>query len=223
MNMNCTEINTRLDEYLDGDLTALETQLVEEHMAGCNDCQNSLGEIRALRRALNKLPVAEPDEAFEKRVFQEVRRQHADSAKHKFTAGFITAMAASLALWFASTVFIQQVPVDQPQVVMVALNDAHTVRLMFDAPKSIDQVTMSIGLPEHIELDGYPGRKELVWQARLKKGQNILALPLKVVAMGEGELVAYLSYGNSSKKFRVVLKTADNGVTNYEVQSLESV
>ena len=78
MNMNCTEINTQLDEYLDGDLTALETQVVEEHMANCNDCQNSLGEIRALRRALNNLPVAEPGEAFEKRVFQEVRRQHTE-------------------------------------------------------------------------------------------------------------------------------------------------
>jgi len=223
MNMNCTEINTQLDEYLDGDLAELEKQLVEEHLANCKDCQNSLGEIRAMRRALSELPVAEPDELFEKRVFQEVRRRHADNAKYKFTAGFMTAMAASLALWFASTVFIQQVPVDQPQIVMVALNDAHTVRLMFDAPKAIDQVTMSIGLPGHVELDGYPGNKELVWQTRLKKGQNILALPIRAVAMGEGELVAYLSYGDRKKKFRVILKTAGNGVTNYQIQTLESV
>lgn len=223
MSMNCTDINTRLDDYLDGDVSALEKPLIEEHMANCNDCQNSLAEARVLRRALNNLPIVEPSKGFEQRVFQEVRRQHTDNVKYKFTAGFVTAMAASLALWFASTVFIQQVPVDQPQTVMVALNDAHTVRLMFNAPKHIDQVTMSIGLPVHVELDGYPGKKELVWQTRLKKGQNILSLPLNVVATGEGELVAYLSYGDSSKKFRVILKTTGNGVKNYQFETLESV
>lgn len=221
--MSCTETNSRLDDYIEGELSTDEVQAIEKHLANCDQCSKELQETGALRRALNSLPLVEPSEGFEERLFQEVQRQYANHGRNRFYAGFVTAMAASLALWFASTLFIQQVPVNQPQVVMVALHDAQTVRLKFDAPADIEQVTLSIGLPANMELQGYAGYREISWQTRLKKGQNILALPLKAVTMGEGELVAHLNYGNKSKQFRIILKTAGNGVFNYQIQTPESV
>ena len=58
-----------------------------------------------------------------------------------------------------------------------------------------------------MELDGYPGRRELAWQTSLKKGQNILDLPIMAIGVGQGELLAQLNYDGTVKILRVVLKT----------------
>ena len=103
-------------------------------------------------------------------------------------------------------------------MINVAMNDSRTVRLLFEAPGDIDQVTLSIGLPNNVELAGYPGRNELTWQTSLKKGQNVLALPIMAVETGKGELIARLSYGDKLKTYRLVLKTTDKGVMSYRIQ-----
>ena len=112
---------------------------------------------------------------------------------------------------------------NEPDVIAVALNDVQTVRLSFDAANDIESVALSIGLPQNIEIQGYPGQKQLAWKTRLEKGQNILALPVMAIDKGQGELVAELSYGDKKQTLRIVLKTLDNKVLNYSVQPLHSV
>ena len=224
MKMNCSETRVRLDDYYDDELSVLEFRAVNEHLVSCDECNHELQAVDALRQALKALPVAEVDDDFENRVLGEVRKHYAGRSGSKFMAGFMTAVAAGLALWFATSIFIPQLPVDNTsQVVMVALDDAYVVRLKFDAPVDLDKVTLSIGLPDNIELEGYTDRKELTWQTQLKQGQNVLALPLKAVAIGEGELVAQIFYGDKSRSFRVKLKTTGNDVLNYQVQKFNSV
>ncbi|MDH5766644.1 MAG: zf-HC2 domain-containing protein [Gammaproteobacteria bacterium] len=224
MKMNCSETRVRLDDYYDDELSVLEFRAVNEHLASCDECKHELQAVDALRQALRDMPVAEVDDEFENRIFGEVRKHYSGASSSRFAAGFMTAMAAGLALWFATSIFIPQLPVDDAsQVVMVALNDAYEVRLKFDAPVDLEQVTLSIDLPDNIELEGYADRKELTWQTQLKQGQNILALPLKAVAIGEGELVAQLFYGDKSRSFRVILKTTGNDALIYQVRKFNSV
>ena len=51
----------RLSEYLDGDLPALETRELEQHLEGCFECRRVLGELRAVVQRASALPDAEPD------------------------------------------------------------------------------------------------------------------------------------------------------------------
>jgi len=134
-------------------------------------------------------------------------------------------MAASLAIWFASSVYLPEMPgqsASQQATVSVALNQQQTVRLMFEAQSDIQQVSLSIDLPNNMQLAGYPGRKQLSWQTSLKKGSNVLALPVMAVDPGEGELVARLNYGDKSKTVRVLLKTMDDGVLRYQLRTNKS-
>ena len=73
-----------------------------------------------------------------------------------------------------------------------------------------------------MELEGYPGRKQLSWQTSLKKGPNVLALPIRAIEHGEGELMARLNYGEKTKTFRVLLKTTADGVMHYQLQEIKS-
>lgn len=223
--MNCTDINTQMDDYLDDRLEPQARSAFDQHVAGCKACAAMLEQMQGLLHGLQQLPISEPSADFEQRVFNEIRRQHRQPRVGRFAAGFATAMAASLAIWFASSVYLPEMPgqsASQQATVSVALNQQQTVRLMFEAQSDIQQVSLSIDLPNNMQLAGYPGRKQLSWQTSLKKGSNVLALPVMAVDPGEGELVARLNYGDKSKTVRVLLKTMDDGVLRYQLRTNKS-
>lgn len=220
--MKCTDINTRFDEYLDEGFSEHETHAFKDHVASCNSCRNSLEEVALIRRLAKDLPVEQANGDFEHRVFSNVRKQY-PVQNNRFAAGFITAIAASLIFWVASIVLLPQFNTSQPQFISIALNDTQTIRLSFDAQSDIAQATVSINLPNNFELEGYPGYKNLTWTTSLKKGQNILTLPIMAVDLGEGELVAQLKYNGKTKTFKLRLKNTGKGVMNYQIQALKSV
>jgi len=222
--MNCTDINTLLDDYLDNDLLVHEQHAIEMHINSCSACQQSKQEAQRVREALASLPVVEASADFEQRVFAQVRKQN-QGAQHdrRFLTGFVTALAASVFLWVATPMmFAPQESLDGSNIISVAMNETRPVRLLFDAPDNIAQVTLSIELPANVELKGYTGRSQLSWNTSLKKGQNVLALPINAIEAGKGELIAHLSYGDKTKTYRLILKTTDNGVMSYHIQSVTS-
>lgn len=223
--MKCKHIN--IDSYLDRKLPFSEQQAHEQHFSICSDCATKLENAESLSMGLKNLTIPEPSKDFEYRVLDEVRRQHKESHERgyrfSFASGFATAVVASLAIWFVSTIYEPVQQVEQLPIVSVMLNQPQTVRLMFDSHKDIEQVKLSIFLPEIMQLDGYPGRNTLVWQTSLHKGQNVLALPILAVAHGRGELLARLSYGEQEKIFRLVLKASINGAQRYLLDEVKTI
>jgi hypothetical protein len=182
--------------------------------------------------ALKQLPQAELPAGFEQRVFAAVRKRYAGQTARNdagwlqrfgFTTGFATAAVAGLAIWVVTSLYQpMNVPGDDQAVVSIALHDTQTVRLLFDADTAIEKVDLRLDIPDHIELAGYPGYRELSWQTRLDKGQNVLALPIQVVQQGQGELVAHLHYGDTQKTLRVLLKTSLDGVMRMPAQGINA-
>ena len=78
-----------------------------------------------------------------------------------------------------------------------------TVRLAFHSGQRLEGVTLTLELPPNVELAHWPGQHRLSWQVDLEAGDNVLALPLKVLFPGSGELVARLNLGQQHKSFRV--------------------
>ena len=228
--MKCTDIQKYSDDYLDDAMSLGEQKAVESHIEQCAVCQQVLEEYQDVRQALRSLPVEDASPDFEANVFAEVRSQYgAHNGRHsnnRFVAGFATAMVASLALWFTSTVYLPQLdettPRGEPRIINLAMNQARTVKLLFDAPSDLAEVTLKLELPENIELEGYAGQKQLVWQTKLNKGQNILALPVIAIGNGQGELLAQLSYGDKTQQFRIVVKTASDGALIYQINTLKT-
>ena len=219
--MNCEQLNTQLDAFLDAD-SAIDLDGLQQHVDNCDACQQQVAEARAIRKALRELPLEPPSTNFENRVLAEVRRQHPKNTHGHFVAGFGSAVAAGLALWFASTLFIPSTSPLATDSINIAMHSVSTVKLMFDVPDALADVTLSIDLPANVELQGYPGQQQLSWKTQLKKGQNILALPVLATGVGSGELVAQLKYGNKTKSLRIILKSAENGAYQYQLLPQES-
>lgn len=225
--MKCTECKSSIDSYLEAQMTSHANTEFELHVSTCQNCAEALNLSRDLLEELQNLVVPQPSVDFEQRVFKKVRDHYKeDKREHsgfRFAAGFATAAVFSLVIWFVLSVPVLNTQNEHADIVSVTLNQTHVVRLMIDAKSDLQQVQLSIELPEHMQLDGFPGRNELSWQTRLHRGPNILALPIMAIQQGEGTLTATLNYGDRVKTFSVLLKTNIEGAQHDRLDANKSV
>lgn len=80
--------------------------------------------------------------------------------------------------------------------------EVRQVRLAFSSAEPLENVRLTLELPDNVELEPFPGRHSLSWHVDLDAGDNVLTLPLRVLYPAEAELVARLDDGNRQKTFR---------------------
>ncbi len=54
--MNCTEVQARLNDYVDGELSLEEQHKVDQHLQQCSDCREELTSLRSLQSEAAALP-----------------------------------------------------------------------------------------------------------------------------------------------------------------------
>jgi hypothetical protein len=87
--------------------------------------------------------------------------------------------------------------------VSIALEQPRTVNLVFASATSLDTATLTVSLPDGIELDGFPGQREISWETSLNKGKNLLPLTLVALSPAGGELLARLEHDDRDRTFRL--------------------
>ena len=163
---------------------------------------------RELRDLLKDYPMPEAstgffDEALVKAAQSGARRQR----NRWLMTGFGSAIAAGLAIWIMSGVLFNTPVAPQPDAtipeVSIALEQPKTVNLVFASATALDSAVLTVTLPDGIELQGFPGQKEISWETSLAEGKN--RLPLKLIALTPhgGELLARLEHKDRNKEFRL--------------------
>ncbi len=85
----------------------------------------------------------------------------------------------------------------------MALEEPRTVNLVFASATSLDSATLTVSLPEGIELEGFPGQREISWETSLSEGKNFLPLTLIALTPTGGELLARLEHDDRDRTFRL--------------------
>ena len=139
-----------------------------------------------------------------------VRATHEGSRRQRnrwLMTGFGSAIAASIAIWVISGVLLTTPDLPNPGAtipgVSIAMEQPHTVNLVFASATSLDSATLTVSLPEGIELDGFPGQREITWETSLNEGRNLLPLTLVALSPAGGELLARLEHDNRDRTFRL--------------------
>jgi ferric-dicitrate binding protein FerR (iron transport regulator) len=116
-------------------------------------------------------------------------------------SGIGSAVAAGLAAWVVFAFLLG--PATEPPIagVTLAVAEPQTVNLMFSSELALDNATLTIILPPGVELDRFPGQREVSWTTSLAAGKNLL--PLQIRATGEGEILARLSHEDRSRTFKL--------------------
>lgn len=195
--MGCNRINQHLDDYLDGLLAADERAAVEGHVKGCRDCSTLLATELRLRRALRQLPAPEPSEIFLDRAIARAAAQR----QRWFTPGL--ALAASVTLLVSANLLLKPAttPVQDIPGLTITLNQVREVSLVFDSEYAMENARFTIQLPEGIELSGYPGQREIIWEGALAPGKNLLVLPVEARSGRGGELIANVAHTGKRRNF----------------------
>lgn len=212
--MNCTQARALLEARLDGE--AAGSAELDAHLAECARCRALAEESDQLRRSLAALPVKGPRPGFADRVLAEATAGRRRS-RHRVWPW--SAVAASLVAGLALGVLLggQYWPgngVPQNAVQLVAGSGAQPVKLVFDAPRALSGVELTLQVEGQLEIDGYAGERTLSWRTNLDAGKNLLTLPMLPTGTGEGEVIARLRHDGMERTYRVrinVLRSEGDG------------
>ena len=165
-------------------------------------------EEQELLGLLKDYPVPEAEAGFYDRAV--VRAVHKGSRRQRnrwMLAGFGSAIAAGLAIWAITAMLMTtpQLPDAEPTIpgVTIAMEQEHTVRLVFASAEALESATLTVSLPEGIELAGFPGQREITWETSLQEGKNLLPLTLIALTPAGGELLARLEHKDRNRTFRL--------------------
>lgn len=163
---------------------------------------------REVLELLRDYPAPGPEEGFYDRAL--VRATHEGSKRQRnrwMLTGFGAAVAATLGAWMISGLLLTdpQLPEAGSAIpgVTIALAEPRTVNFVFASAAALESATLTVTLPAGIELDGFPGQREITWETSLREGRNLLPLTLVAVAPAGGELLARLEHDERERTFRL--------------------
>jgi len=161
-----------------------------------------------IRELLKDYPMPAADAGFYDQAL--VRATHEGSRRQRnrwMLTGFGAAIAATIAVWMIGGMLLTspQLPDAASAIpgVTVALEEPHTVNLVFASATALESATLTVSLPDGIELSGFPGQREITWETSLNEGKNFLPLTLIALTPTGGELLAHLEHEERDRTFRL--------------------
>ncbi|MFL1404721.1 anti-sigma factor family protein [Marinobacter sp. M1N3S26] len=216
--MNCGELRANVDRLLSGDLSREDRVRLFNHAARCRSCGEYLDWAHEVQRLVIEVaPNEPPSDDFETRVFDAASGGRGKVSVKPRSIGFAVAAAVVLAvvLWPMASWKPGDTANGNAAALAVLEPEVRQVRVAFASEEALENVQLTLELPDNVELEPFPGRHTLSWQVDLSPGDNVLTLPLRVLYPAEGELVARLDDGGRRKTFRAPIPVGlvDPGAT----------
>ncbi len=209
--MTCTQLTAKLDDYVDGLLDAADAAALTAHTETCEVCRQVLATEQQLRESLkdygeSSMPHA--DAAFFERALAQAAREGTRRQRNRWVmTGIGGTIAAGLVLWMLGGLFFKAPELTEPPVpgIVMTLEEPRTLNLVFSSASALADATMTVVLPQGVEVAGFPGLSEISWMTSLDAGKNVLPLTLIATSPHGGELMATLRHEGDDKTFRVKL------------------
>ncbi|MDH5516723.1 MAG: zf-HC2 domain-containing protein [Gammaproteobacteria bacterium] len=216
--MKCKDVVSQIEDFVDDELSTSQHDLLRSHFESCGNCYQSWQQELIFRQVLKQYPLPPARAGLDRRAFSKLPRRPSVH-KNAFIAGFGTAMAAAIVLAIAASLFLPQYSQQPVANIVLTLYESKKVNMVFDVPEQVADATVSLHLPEHIEIGGRQGLHQIEWKTALKKGKNMLSLPIVAKMATAGELVAKIKYGKQEKVFRLKLdiQKIEQGLTDSAV------
>ncbi len=181
-----------------------------------DETQKIEAEEQELLDLLKDYPMPEATAGFYDQAL--VRATHEGTRRQRnrwVMTGFGSAVAAGLAIVLVTSMFFSTPdvppPADSIPGVTMALAEPQTVNLVFASTEALDAATLTVSLPDGIELAGFPGQREITWETSLAEGRNLLPLKLIALSPAGGEVLARLEHDDRDRTFRLRVSVGGTG------------
>jgi len=206
--MTCTQLTENLDAYVDGLMDQAQSAVLAAHLGCCDDCQQALAREQALRGSLKdygRFSMPHPDATFFDRALAKAAHNGTRRQRDRWImTGAGGAIAAGLVLWMLGGMFLKTPELPQPYpVIAMTLEEPRTLNLVFSSATALANATLTVVLPQGVEVAGFAGQRQITWMTSLTEGKNILPLTLIATSPQGGELMATLRHAGDDRTFRV--------------------
>ena len=207
--MTCTQLTTELDDYVDGHMDHAAAAALATHIESCDDCHRALAREHGLRESLKDYAesgMPHPDAAFFDRALAKAPQNGIRRQRNRWVlTGVGGTIAAGLVLWMLGGMFLKTPEIPQSAIPAIAmtLEEPRTLNLVFSSATALANATMTVVLPQGVEVEGFAGQQEITWMTSLSEGKNVLPLTLIATSPRGGELMATLRHDGDDKTFRV--------------------
>ena len=175
-----------------------------------SDIENEDQEVLAL---LKDYPMANASSGFYDQALARATHEGSRRQRNRWVVtGFGSAIAAGMVLWLIGGFFLTtpNLPVPDASIpgIAMTLEEPRTINLMFASKSAMASATLTITLPDGIELAGFPGQREIAWETSLVEGKNYLPLELIALTPVGGEVLARLEHDNRDRTFRLLIEVS---------------
>ena len=162
---------------------------------------------------LKDYPMADASAGFYDQAL--ARATHEGSRRQRnrwMMTGFGSAIAAGLVLWLIGGFFLTTPNLPAPDAsipgIAMTLEEPRTINLMFASETALESATLTVTLPDGVELAGFPGQREIAWETSLVEGKNYLPLELIALTPVGGEVLARIEHDNRDRTFRLRIEVS---------------
>jgi len=207
--MTCTQLTAQLDDYVDGDMDHAASAALAVHIESCDDCQQVLSREHGLRESLKGYAASSmprPDAEFFDRALAKAAQYGIRRQRNRWVmTGVGGTIAAGLVLWMLGGMFLKtpEIPPSAIPAIAMTLEEPRTLSLVFSSATALANATMTVVLPQGVEVEGFAGQREITWMTSLTAGKNVLPLTLIATSPQGGELIATLRHEGDDRSFRV--------------------
>lgn len=207
--MNCENFVDTLHAWLDGQMDPAQAASMRDHAARCRGCALAANDERMIRTALRELPVPALRPDFKREAVHAARvagrTLRRKMLEHDVRIAALAASSAIAVLVFAalrapvpvkSSQGFDTVSTDKVEVYAVTEGEVQALRLRIQSPRDFEGVRFSVELPDDVSLAGQPGVRAMTWEGSLRKGSNVLELPLLAQAGAAGRVATRVAWGD---------------------------
>lgn len=212
--MNCSIFRRRLTNQ--GAELSSDPALAK-HIDECELCHNWY-EGWQLKQAIKYLPVPEPRTEFADEAIHQAVAQASNQRRPFQRWGIVAAVmiAITLGVVFQSARVVQESVDQSANMQTVDASSEQTVKVVINAVKERPGASLTIDLAENLELKGFPDRKQIAWQADIKKGRNLLSLPVLIKQGQRSTIHLSYRYNGSEKALEIPVKPENNSANQTE-------
>ena len=165
-------------------------------------------EDRNISEALRQLPTVEPRPGFVDRALR-----HATSRANSVSswrsilsrpetwvgvaAGAVLALAVSLYVGLIPRGGATHEPID------LAMNEIRHIEVLIDSERDLPGTNIKVAAVGGIALQGFEDEQQIDWNANLRRGPNLLTLPVVARTSGEGVLLAVIEHAGKRRSVTV--------------------
>ena len=210
--MNCTDIRDKIREAVESDRPVGKDEPLARHIAACELCRRFYSDLvldSRLTRSLEEMPVPELPADFAARMVRHAVSRRRAGSRRKFFMGL--SAAAALIITIGVSIMIKDIdPADTVATVAIPVGGGETVRIRIDAVEPRKNATLAIALAGDVELEGFPDRHQIQWQADLSKGGNLLTIPLMLKDRDGGAVNVRYNYNGTEKAVRIRVRAKES-------------